>query len=146
DVSSLHTVVIAPNTNIVGCPVTTPSCTPHYVTVTSPPDSWPGNATLAIAECNFGGLFDPADPGLCDNRNGHYQLTHAEADGSLKQLYDQSNNPLGPIKIPVVTGTIGVPSPILPGSPSRPDSICAPPDAQRANGRNCGIVVADITG
>src|SRR5205085_4133703 len=52
----------------------------------------------------------------------------------------------GPVKVPVETGVIGVPSPILGGSASRPDSICAPPDAQRANGRNCGIVVADITG
>jgi len=144
DQNVLHTVNISPATNQVGCAVTSGSCTPHYVTVSSPPDSWPANATVAVAECNFGGFGDAPDPGLCDNRAGHPVFTKTDPDGGLTQLYDANGDPTGaPIKIQVVTGAIGVPSPVL-GGTDRPDAICAPPDSQRNVGRQCGIVVAQV--
>jgi len=67
DQSALHTVDIKPSANIGGCPITSGTCTPKYVTVTSPPDSFPAFKTVAVAECNFGNPDDPPDPGLCDN-------------------------------------------------------------------------------
>jgi len=143
DRNVLHTVVIKPAANVAGCPVTSATCTPKYVTVSSPADSWPASSAVLIAECNFGTPGD-ADPGLCDNRAGHFVLTHTEADGSLTTVYDAANNNLGPIKVPLVTGTIGSQSPFFPPTPSRPDAICPPPIAQRAVGRNCGIVVAQV--
>jgi len=146
DQSAVHTVRLSPATNVKGCPVSGSGCTAQYETVTAPAGSFPAGATVAVAECNFGGLGDPADPGLCDNRAGHPVFTKTDADGALTQLYDQNGNPTGfPVKIMVVTGKIGVPSPIL-GGTSRTDTDCPPTDAMRAVGRDCGIVVADITG
>lgn len=144
DTSALHTVVIAPSANIGGCAITNNSCVPKYVAVSAPADSFPALKTVAVAECNFGDPDDPPDPGLCDNKAGHSTFTHTEADGSLKFQYDNNNNNLGALKIPLTTGTIGSAHPVLGGTPNRPDAICPPTNAMRAVGRDCGVVVAVI--
>lgn len=156
DTSISHTVVIAPKTNIVGCPVATPNCgpgsTPKTVTVSAGPDTYPSSVVVMVAECNTGiQSDDPAaqdvDPGLCNT----ITTTRSNPDGSVTQIYanpfDPSTGTGAPIKISVLTGAIGVANL---GRSARPDALCGPQstpantsarDAQMATGRNCAIVV-----